>query len=256
MLCDLMKSTGSPPKPETFRSTPPMTKRPTLAGLNILVVEDDRDLAGFIATGLKDEDCKVTLAHDGGAGLLQAERHSFDLILLDVMLPVIDGFEVSKRLRLQKVRTPILLLTARDAPSDIVAGLDAGADDYLAKPFVFEVLLARIRARTRAVTAERSTQMRFSDLSLDSEKHEVLRSGRRLELTQTEFAILTCLMHATGRVVPRSRIIEAVWGDREVTENNLDVFVRYLRAKVDEPGLPRLIYTERGLGYCLREGRQ
>jgi DNA-binding response OmpR family regulator len=233
-----------------------MMKRPTLAGLHILVVEDDRDLAGFISTGLTDENCKVTLAYDGGTGLLQAERHSFDLILLDVMLPVINGFEVSKRLRLQKVRTPILLLTARDAPSDIVAGLDAGADDYLAKPFVFDVLLARIRARTRAVTAERNTQMRFADLSLDIEKHEALRNGRHLELSQTEFAILMCLMRAAGRVVPRSRIIESVWGDREVSENNLDVFVRYLRTKVDEPGLPRLIYTERGLGYCLREGRQ
>ena len=233
-----------------------MTKRSTLAGLNLLLVEDDRDLAGFIATGLRDEDCKVTLAFDGGAALLHAERHTFDLILLDVMLPVINGFEVSKRLRLQKVRTPILLLTARDAPGDIVAGLDAGADDYLAKPFVFDVLLARIRARTRAVAAERNTQMRFADLSLDIEKHEALRSGRHLELTQTEFAILTCLMRAAGRVVPRSRIIESVWGDREVSENNLDVFVRYLRTKVDEPGLPRVIYTERGLGYCLREGKQ
>src|SRR5947209_11939128 len=104
---------------------PPMTKRPTLAGLHILVVEDDRDLAGFIATGLTDEECKVTLAYDGGAGLLQAERHSFDLILLDVMLPVINGFEVSKRLRLHKVRTPILLLTSRHAPSAVVAGLAA-----------------------------------------------------------------------------------------------------------------------------------
>jgi len=171
-----------------------------------------------------------------------------------VMMPVLNGFEVTKRLRMQKVRTPILLLTARDAPEDIVKGLDAGADDYLTKPFEFEVLLARIRARTRGATGKNAGQMRFADLFLDTEKREAVRAGQRLDLTRTEFGIIECLMRAAGRVVTRDRIIETVWGDRDVSENNLDVFMRYLRAKVDCEGLPKLVHTERGLGYCLREG--
>jgi len=160
------------------------------------------------------------------------------------------------RLRLQKIRTPILLLTARDSPEDIVQGLDAGADDYLTKPFDFEVLLARIRARTRAISASSEAHLRFADLALDTERYEAVRAGQRLNLTRTEFSILECLMRASGRVVLRSRIIELVWGDREVSENNLDVFMRYLRNKVDTAGLPRLIHTERGLGYSLREGAE
>jgi len=222
--------------------------------LNVLVVEDDRELAGFVRQGLEDESCLVTVCHDGGSGLRQAELHSFDIVLLDVMLPVLDGFEVTKRLRMQKIRTPILLLTGRDAPEDIVRGLDAGADDYLTKPFDFEVLLARIRARTRMATGRSSAQMRFADLFVDTEKREAVRGGQRLDLTRTEFSILELLMRASGRVVTRSRIIEMVWGDREVSENNLDVFMRYLRAKVDRAEMVRLIHTERGLGYCLREG--
>jgi DNA-binding response OmpR family regulator len=222
--------------------------------LNILLVEDDRELAGFIREGLEDESCIVKVCHDGGSGLRQAELHAFDIIVMDVMMPVLNGFEVTTRLRLQNVRTPILLLTARDSPQDIVKGLDAGADDYLTKPFEFEVLLARIRARTRSVKGRNAPQMRFADLFLDAEKREAVRAGQRLDLTRTEFGILECLMKAAGRVVTRSRIIEIVWGDRDVSENNLDVFIRYLRSKVDREGLPRLLHTERGTGYCLREG--
>jgi DNA-binding response OmpR family regulator len=224
------------------------------SALNVLVVEDDKELAGFVRQGLEDERCIVKVCHDGGSGLRQAEIHAFDIILLDVMLPVLNGFEVTRRLRMQKIRTPILLLTARDSPEDIVNGLDAGADDYLTKPFVFEVLLARIRARTRSTPARSAAQMRFADLFLDAEKHEVIRAGERLDLTRTEFSILENLMRAAGRVITRSRLIELVWGDREVSDNNLDVFIRYLRTKVDRPGMPRLLHTERGLGYCLREG--
>ncbi len=224
------------------------------SALNILLIEDDKDLAGFVREGLEDESCTVKVCFDGGTGLRQAELHAFDIILLDVMLPVLNGFEVTKRLRMQKVRTPILLLTARDSSDDIVRGLDAGADDYLTKPFEFEVLLARIRARTRSTQAKNGAQMRFADLFLDTEKHEAVRAGEHLDLTRTEFSILECLMRAAGRVVTRSRIIELVWGDRDVTENNLDVFMRYLRSKVDRPQLPRLLHTERGLGYSLREG--
>ncbi len=226
------------------------------AALNVLVVEDDKELAGFVRQGLEEESCVVKVCFDGGSGLRQAEMHAYDMILLDVMLPVLNGFEVTKRLRMRKIRTPILLLTARDAPEDIVKGLDAGADDYLTKPFNFEVLLARIRARTRPGEGQSAAQLRFADLFLDAEKHEVIRAGQRLELTRTEFSILECLMRAAGRVITRSRVIEVVWGDREVSDNNLDVFIRYLRTKVDRPGLPRLLHTERGLGYCLREGSE
>lgn len=224
------------------------------SALNVLLVEDDKDLAGFVREGLEDESCTVKVCFDGGSGLRQAEIHAFDIILLDVMLPVLNGFDVTRRLRLQNIRTPILLLTARDAPEDIVKGLDAGADDYLTKPFEFEVLLARIRARTRSASGKNAAQMRFADLFLDTEKREAVRAGQRLDLTRTEFSILECLIRAAGRVVTRSRMIELVWGDRDVSENNLDVFMRYLRSKVDRPGMPRLLHTERGLGYSLREG--
>lgn len=224
------------------------------SALNVLLVEDDKELAGFVREGLEEEGCSVKVCFDGGTGLRQAELHAFDILVLDVMLPVLNGYEVTKRLRMQSIRTPILLLTARDAPEDIVQGLDAGADDYLTKPFNFDVLLARIRARTRVAAGKRAAQMRFADLYLDMEKHEAVRAGQRLDLTRTEFSILETLMRGAGRVTPRSKIIELVWGDREVSENNLDVFMRYLRAKVDRPGMPRLLHTERGLGYSLREG--
>lgn len=223
------------------------------SALNVLLIEDDKDLAGFVRAGLEDESCIVKVCFDGSSGLRQAEIHAFDLILLDVMLPGLNGFEVTKRLRLQKVRTPILLLTARDAPEDVVKGLDAGADDYLTKPFDFEVLLARIRARTRSGSGRNAAQMRFADLFLDAEKREAVRAGQRLELTRTEFSILECLIRSAGRVVKRDRIIDQVWGDRDISENNLDVFIRFLRNKLDRPGLPRLLHTERGLGYSIRE---
>jgi two-component system response regulator MprA len=222
--------------------------------LHVLLVEDDKELAGFVQQGLEEESCIVKVCYDGDSGLRQAELHAFDIILLDVMLPVLNGFVVTKRLRLQNVRTPILLLTARDAPEDVVKGLDAGADDYLTKPFDFEVLLARVRARTRSSTSKNAAQMRFADLFLDAEKREAVRGGQRLELTRTEFSILECLMRSAGRVVKRDRMIELVWGDRDVSENNLDVFMRFLRTKVDLAGLPRLLHTERGVGYSIREG--
>jgi DNA-binding response OmpR family regulator len=226
-----------------------------LAPTKVLIVEDDKELAGIVRTGLEEEGLSVTLAFDGGTGLREAELHAFDIIILDVMLPRLDGFEVTRRLRLQHVRTPILLLTGRDSPQDIVQGLNAGADDYLAKPFDFEVLLARIRARMRS-TGVNTEQMRFADLFLDISRHEAARAGRRLELTRTEFSILECLMRSAGRVVLRSRITELVWGDRKVRENNLDVYISFLRTKVDPPGNQRLLHTERGVGYSLRESAE
>jgi len=181
-----------------------------------------------------------------------AETSAFDIIVLDVMMPFMDGLQVTRSLRRQSILTPILLLTARDAPEEIVRGLDAGADDYLTKPFSLDVLLARIRARTRKLD-QKNAQLRFADLVLDSGEHRAWRGKRTIPLTRTEFAILECLLRSAGRVVTRDRLIDTVWCDREVSENNLDVFIKFLRSKVDVPGSPKLIHTERGLGYTLRQ---
>lgn len=220
--------------------------------MRILIVEDDRDLAGFIGRALEEEGSAVSVCFDGAAGLRMAERQAFDLIVLDIMLPFMDGLEMTRRLRRSHVLTPILLLTARDAPEDVVRGLDAGADDYLTKPFSLEVLLARIRARTRAAFGG-GARRRFADLTLDLEAHQAWRGSHEISLTRTEFAILECLMRSAGRIVTRDRLIDEVWGDREVTNNNLDVFMRFLRAKVDPPEQRKLIHTERGVGYSLRD---
>ena len=219
--------------------------------MRILVVEDDRDVAEYIRRELADEGNSVTVCHDGAAGLRAAELTPFDIILLDVMMPFMDGLEVTRRLRRQHIRTPILLLTARDAPEEIVCGLDSGADDYLTKPFSFDVLLARIRTRTRATVAA-GERLRFADLTLDPHTREAWRGRRHIALTRTEFCILEGLMRASGRIVPRDTLIEEVWGEREISHNNLEVFIRFLRAKVDPEGEARLIHTERGVGYGLR----
>jgi DNA-binding response OmpR family regulator len=220
--------------------------------MRILLVEDDRELADYVRRSLEEESHAVEVCYDGASGLRAAEHAAFDTIVLDIMLPFMDGLEVTRRLRLWRVRTPILLLTARDAPEDIVRGLDAGADDYLTKPFSIEVLLARIRARTRTA-ASADARRRFADLIVDLEHHEASRGNTPVSLSRTEFAILECLMRSAGRIVTREQIIEKVWGDREVSNNNLDVFMRFLRVKVDLPGHHKLIHTERGVGYCLRD---
>lgn len=218
--------------------------------MRILLVEDDRDVAEYTRRQLEEEGHAVTVCHDGAAGLRAAEQGAFDILVLDVMLPFVDGLELTRRLRRQRLQTPVLLLTARDAPDEIVRGLDAGADDYLTKPLSFDVLLARIRARTRA--AAPGASLRFGNLVLDPGTREVRRAGRSIALTRTEFAILECLLRAAGRVVPRDRLIDDVWGERDVSYNNLEVFMGALRAKLDREGEPRLIHTERGVGYGLR----
>jgi len=221
--------------------------------MRILVVEDDREVADYVRRGLEEENYLVQVSFDGASALNIAERAAFDMIVLDIMLPHLDGLEVTRRLRRLKVRTPILLLTARDAPQDVVRGLDAGADDYLTKPFSFEVLLARIRARTRIVEAQAGEILRYADLAMDMARHEVTRGRTALKLTRTEFLLLECLLRAAGRVVPRDRMLDRVWPDREVSYNNLEVFMGFLRDKVDQPGLTRLIHTERGIGYSLKD---
>jgi len=223
--------------------------------MRVLLVEDDREVADYVGRGLEEEGNSVAVCFDGAAGLRAAQTSPFDIVVLDVMLPFMDGFEVTRRLRAQNNSTPILLLTARDAARDVVKGLDAGADDYLTKPFSFEVLLARLRARTRARTDVTRTKLRYSDLMIDLETHQAWRAKSSLNLTRTEFEILETLMQSAGRVVTRQRLIEKVWGgsSRETGNNNLDVFIRFLRVKVDTPHRAHLIHTVRGVGYCLRD---
>jgi DNA-binding response OmpR family regulator len=221
--------------------------------MRVLLVDDDRDVAEYVRRELEEESFEVQVAHDGASGLRWAETSAFDIIVLDVMMPFLDGLQVTRALRRQNILTPILLLTGRDAPEEIVRGLDAGADDYLTKPFSFDVLLARLCARTRK-SHEKNASLRFADLVLDSGEHKAWRGKRALTLTRTEFAILECLLRSAPRLVTRDRLIETVWSDREVTANNMDVFIKFLRSKVDAPGSPKLIHTERGIGYRLREG--
>jgi DNA-binding response OmpR family regulator len=220
--------------------------------MRVLLVDDDREVAEYVRRELEEEFLTVVVAHDGASGLRLAESQAFDIFVLDVMMPFMDGLQMTRSLRRQNILTPILLLTGRDAPEEIVRGLDAGADDYLTKPFSFDVLLARIRARTRKLDGK-NTQLRFADLLLDVEEHKAWRGKQAIVLTRTEFALLECLLRSAGRVVTRDRLIETVWSDREISENNLDVFIKFLRSKVDVPGSPRLIHTERGLGYRLRQ---
>ncbi len=223
--------------------------------MRVLLVDDDREVADYVRRELEEESFSVVVAHDGASGLRLAETSPFDIVVLDVMMPFMDGLQVTRHLRKQSIFTPILLLTGRDAPEEIVRGLEAGADDYLTKPFSFDVLLARIRARTRRFDAKNAL-LRFADLKLDLEEHKAWRGKREVSLTRTEFAILECLLRSAGRVVTRERLIETVWNDREVSENNLDVFIRFLRSKVDVAGFPKLIQTERGIGYSLRQETQ
>jgi DNA-binding response OmpR family regulator len=220
--------------------------------MRVLLVDDDREVVEYVRRELEEESFEVVVAHDGASALRLAESAAFDIIVLDVMMPFMDGLQVTRSLRREAIITPILLLTGRDAPEEIVRGLEAGADDYLTKPFSFDVLLARIRARTRKFDQQKP-QLRFADLKLDVEEHRAWRGKREIVLTRTEFAILECLLKAAGRVVTRDRLIETVWSDREVSENNLDVFIRFLRSKVDVAGSAKLIHTERRLGYSLRQ---
>jgi DNA-binding response OmpR family regulator len=218
--------------------------------MRILIVEDDQKLARQLRKGLEEEHHSVHLEATGPAGLAAAERGSFDILVFDVMLPGMDGFALVRNVRTHNTTAPILLLTARDAPEDVVAGLDAGADDYLTKPFSFRVLMARLRALVR-----RGAQgVKINDLRLDETAHTVTRGGVPVSLTRTEFILLDYLLKNAGRVISRDRLIEAAWGhEREVENNTLDVFICQLRAKIDPPGARKLLHTVRGIGYTLRE---
>jgi DNA-binding response OmpR family regulator len=222
--------------------------------MRILIVEDERRMAEVLRRGLAEEGHAVDVATTGTDGFAMAGAGGFDVIILDVMLPGIGGLDLTRRLRAGRVRTPILMLTARDTNADVVAGLDAGADDYLVKPFAFDVLLARVRAVARRGPAEQGVVLTAGDLRLDTGAHEVWRGPDRIELTRTEFSLLEFLLRRRGAVVARNSLIEGVWGhDREIENNTLDAFVRLLRQKVDAGGRPRLIHTVRGVGYAVRE---
>lgn len=222
--------------------------------MHILVVEDDRKLAQQLKKGLDEEGHPTSIVFDGKEGLDTATTMEFDVLVLDVMLPCLDGLTLVRRLRHAGITTPILMLTARDSNEDVVTGLDAGADDYLTKPFSFRVLLARLRALARRRQVDPRTRLQVSDLVLDPATHRVERAGSSLALTRTEFGILDLLMKNAGRVLTRERLIQGVWGhDCEVESNTLDVFIRQLRLKVEPPGSRKLIQTVRGVGYMLRE---
>jgi two-component system, OmpR family, response regulator len=221
--------------------------------MRILIVEDEKKMAAVLKKGLEAENHRVTLAFDGRTGL-ELGSTDFDVIVLDLMLPLIDGFEVARRLRKNGNQTPILMLTARDAVPDIVKGLDVGADDYLTKPFAFEVFLARLRSVARRGPTPRPTVLQVDDLVLNPASHIVTRGEREIHLSPTEFRLLELLMRRSGRVVPRDAIVEAVWDfDHEVEENTLDTFIRLLRSKIDREHDRKLIQTVRGIGYTIRE---
>lgn len=219
----------------------------------ILVIEDEDKIADFLRRGLAYEGYKVEVAHDGETGLKSARDNVPDLVVLDVMLPGLDGFEVARRLR-SGGEIPILMLTAKDAVSDRVKGLDSGADDYVVKPFAFEELLARVRALLRRHKPLEETTFRFADLILDTGTREVSRAGRRIDLTTKEFDLLHFFMMHPRQVLPRELIYDRIWGyDFGGESNILEVYIRYLRSKLESNGEVRLLQTVRGVGYALRE---
>jgi two-component system response regulator MprA len=221
----------------------------------VLIVEDDPDVRTALTRALSYEGYDVTTAGDGGRGLEAVSHESPDAIVLDVMMPFVDGLEMCRRLRARGDATPILMLTALAEVSDRVDGLDAGADDYLVKPFALDELLARIRALLRRSAGDVSDVLTFGDLEMNLATRVVTRAGDPVPLTKTEFDLLLVLMKSGDRVVTRDEIYRDVWGfDFETSSNSLDVYVGYLRRKTEAGGRPRLIHTVRGVGYVLRDG--
>lgn len=221
--------------------------------MHILLVEDERTIAAYVKRGLEEQGYAVDIARTGREALDWSDSGSFDLIVLDIMLPEVNGITVCRELRGRGVRTPILMLTARDAVDDRVTGLDAGADDYLVKPFALKELLARLRALTRrADDAPRSAILEYANLSLDTRTHRVARDGKPIELTAKEFSILECLLRAPGHVLTRTLIADQVWNYEVYNQSNVvDVYIRNLRRKIDDPFTVKLIHTVRGAGYRL-----
>ncbi|HEX7360326.1 MAG TPA: response regulator transcription factor [Bryobacteraceae bacterium] len=222
--------------------------------MRILIVEDDVKLAAQLKKGLEEQGHSIAVVHNGKDGIYSAETNIFDILILDVMLPGMDGFSIVRSLRARRADTPILMLTARDSAEDIIAGLDAGADDYLTKPFSFRILSARLRALGRRKQVQPDTKLQLSDLILNPSTREVKRGPMTVALTPREFIILELLMRNPGRVLTRARLIDAIWGnEREVGNNTVDVFIYQIRAKIEPPSASKLIHTIRGVGYTIRE---
>jgi len=223
--------------------------------MKVLVVEDDRRMADLLAQALREEGYLIASAFTGRQGFELALGSVFDLIVLDVMLPEMNGFEMAKRLREQRIHTPILMLTARDAREDIIHGLDLGADDYLTKPFDLEVFLARVRSALRRGPASRGAILRSGPLELNTSSRSLKTADRNIPLSRTEYALLELLMRRKGQVVTRECLLEEIWGwDRSVESNTLDAFIRLLRSKIDSGNGPSLVQTVRGVGYRLDVG--
>jgi DNA-binding response OmpR family regulator len=221
--------------------------------VRILVIEDEERMASLLEQGLAEEGHQVFVARDGEQGLAVGQASVFDVIILDVMLPRVDGLTVARRLRETGNQTPMLMLTARDTMADVVKGLDTGADDYLTKPFSFEILLARLRSVSRRGPIPQRVQLQFADLCLDTATRRVTRHGRLVNLTPKEHSLLELLLRSAERTVSRSTILESVWGfNSDIEENTLEAFVKLLRSKIDAGFEPKLIHTVRGIGYCLR----
>src|SRR5947199_7023530 len=221
--------------------------------MRILLIEDEKKTAAYLAKGLGEAGFQVTTAADGEAGMDVALAKTFDLFIIDIMLPKRDGWSIVATLKRKEIRTPILLLTARDSVRDRVKGLELGADDYLVKPFAFSELLARVRSVLRRAPKRQAEHLRIDDLELDVRRHKATRSGTALKLTPKEFLLLAHLVRSAGEVVSRAEIAEQVWGIGFKTDTNVvDVVVRRLRAKVDDPFKINLIHTIRGVGYVLK----
>lgn len=222
--------------------------------MRILLVEDDTAIARSLKEGLEDEAYAVDIAHDGSEGYRTAVADDYDVIILDIMLPEMNGYEVCRALRNDGNKTPILMLTARDAERDIVEGLDTGADDYLAKPFSFDVLLARIRALLRRPNEKLEEILQVGDLKLDPSSKKVTRASQEINLTAKEYGVLEYLMRNKGKVLSKEQIISHVWDfDADVLPNNVELFIMFLRRKIDKPFKSKLIHTVSGFGYKLEE---
>jgi two-component system copper resistance phosphate regulon response regulator CusR len=225
--------------------------------VRVLLVEDEPRVAHFIAKGLRERGYAVDMARDGEEGLYKAEVNEYDLVVLDLMLPSKDGLGVCRELRAAEIKTPILILTARDAVPDRVQGLDCGADDYLTKPFDFQELLARIRALLRRSKQLRPPVLGIADLTLDTSSHTVSRAGRPVNLTAKEYALLEYFLFRSGQIVTREEIAEHVWDENfDPMSNIIDVYVRRLRKKIDAGFNQALIHTRRGVGYFLSADRE
>jgi DNA-binding response OmpR family regulator len=222
--------------------------------MRVLIIEDDRKLAEFVARGLRAERFAVDLAADGADGMQHLEAYEYDLLILDLLLPQISGSEVLRRVRASQPALPVLVLTARDATEVKVKHFEAGADDYLTKPFDFAELLVRVKALLRRTPTPRNDVLRIADLEVNRLTQQVRRAGQLIELTSKEYAVLEYLLSSPGRVFSRTMILEHVWDQSfEGVTNIVDVYVRYLRRKLDDPFSVKLIHTVRGMGYCIRE---